>query len=269
MPDSRIVDHPSLPDTIVVLPGTNVENEWARFHPMEALHHLHTICNPLCSSDLDHVIDALEPTDGDRALDVACGHGELLHRMTRRAAVDATGVDLSPWPVLRAAVRAPDVTWWLGNGADPPETRAWDIVSCLGASWIWDGFLGTAEALAARTTPEGRIAVGDLRLRTPRDRAALGDAPEAVSLTEQEQVEALRSLGLRPVNQIIPDEACWRAYEELVVESARSYGDAHPDDPAADHTAIAEAWMRDDFERLTAHLTWTAWVARSWNRVRS
>jgi SAM-dependent methyltransferase len=255
------VDHPPLPRTIVVLPGTNVENEWARFHPLEALHHLHTICNPLCSSDLDHVIEALGPTDGDRALDVACGHGELLHRMTRRAVVDATGVDLSPWVLLRATAKAPEVTWWLGSGADLPHVRAWDLVSCLGASWIWDGFPGTAKALAARTTPEGRIAIGDLRLRSSRDRTALANAPEAASLTEDEQVEALRSLGLQPVDQIVPDEACWRTYEELVVESARTYAEAHPDDPSANHTAMAEAWMRDDFERLSAHLTWTVWVA--------
>ena len=261
MPDFPLVDHPPLPDTIVVLPGTNVENEWARFHPLEALHHLHTICNPLCSSDLDRVIDELEPSDGDRVLDVACGHGELLRRMTRRAAVDATGVDLSPWVLLRAAARAPGVTWWLGSGADVPEARAWDIATCLGASWIWDGFPGTVKALATRTTPGGRIAVGDLRLRTPQDRAALGDAAEAASLSEDEQVEVLRSLDLRPVDQIVPDDACWRAYEELVVESARTYAEAHPDDPSSNHVAMAEAWMRDDFERLTARLTWTVWVA--------
>jgi len=255
------VDHPPLPDTIVVLPGTDVEGEWTRFHPLEALHHLHTICNPLCSSDLDRVVEALDPNDGDRALDVACGHGELLHRMTLSAAVDATGVDLSPWVLLRAAAKAPDVTWWLGGGADLPEVRAWDLVSCLGASWIWDGFFGTANALATRTASQGRIAIGDLRLRTLHDRAALGDAPEAASLTEDEQVETLRSLDLRPVDQIVPDEACWRAYQELVIESARTYANTHPDDPSANHTAMAEAWMRNDYERLRAHLTWTVWVA--------
>jgi SAM-dependent methyltransferase len=238
-----------------------VEDAWARFHPFEALHHLHTICNPLSSDDLDRVIDVLDPRDGDRVLDVACGHGELLHRMTLHAALEATGVDLSPWVLLRASAKAPKVTWWLGGGADLPETRAWNLAMCLGASWIWDGFLGTAEALAARTMTGGRIAIGDLRLRTPQDRAALGDAPEAASLTEEEQIEALHSLGLRPIDQIVPGESGWRRYHELVVESARTYAQTHPGDPTADHRAMAESWMRNDYERLRTHLTWTVWVA--------
>lgn len=254
------MQHPPLPDTIAVLPGTNVEDAWKRFHPFEALHHLHTVCNPLSTDDLDKVIDALDPTDGDRVVDIACGHGELLRRMARRAAISATGVDLSPWVLLRAHAKAPGVRWVLGNGVDLPDTRAWELASCLGASWIWDGFLGTAGALAARTVPGGRIALGDLRLRTARDREALGEAPEAASLTEREQLDGLASLGLSPIDQVVPDDSSWRSYHELVVESARTYTEAHPDHPAADYRAMAESWMRE-YERLTRHLTWTVWIA--------
>ncbi len=252
------MDHPPLPDTIAVLPGTDVEDAWERFHPFEALHHLHTICDPLTSDDLDEVVATLDPRDGDRVLDVACGHGELLARMAERADIDGTGIDLSPWVLLRAIARAPRLAWWLGDGAATPDDT-WDITTCLGGSWIWDGFKGTAAALAARASR--RIAIGDLRLRSPADRVALGDAPEAASLTEGEQVDSLRSLDLEPITQIVPDESAWRGYHELVIESARTYAQAHPDDPGADHVAMAESSMRNEYERLTAHLAWTVWVA--------
>jgi SAM-dependent methyltransferase len=255
------VQHPPLPKEIVVLHGTDVEDAWQRFHPFEALHHLHTICNPLTSDDLDLVINVLDPKDGDQALDLACGHGELLHRLTGRAAVGATGVDLSPWVLIRAAAKSPTIAWWLGDAADVPSAPDWDIVTCLGGSWIWNGFAGTAAALAARTAPGGRLAVGDLRLRSPADRVALGNAPEAATLTDDEQADVLRSLGLEPVEQVVPDEAGWRAYHELVIESANVYAAAHPGDPSADHRAMAQAWMRNDYERLRRHLVWTIWVA--------
>jgi SAM-dependent methyltransferase len=252
------MDHPPLPDNIVVLPGTDVEKAWTNFYPFEVLHHLHTICNPLSSDELDNVADALAPSDGDRALDIACGHGELLHRLTERARLDATGVDLSPWALLRARDKTPRATWWLGDGAEVPERREWDIVACLGASWIWDGFAGTVKALTARTLPGGRIAIGDLRLRSLEDRTALGDAPEAAALTEFEQLETLRSLDIDPVDQIIPSDSSWESYHDLVVESARAYVEAHPDDPGADYTRMAESWK---FDNVIAHVTWTVWVA--------
>ncbi len=254
--------HPPLPKSIVVLPGTDVDDAWQRFAPFEALHHLHTICNPLSSQDLDRVVEALEPQDGDQALDLACGHGELLRRLSRRAAVGGTGVDLSPWALLRAASQSVTIVWWLGDAGRVPEQPDWEIVSSLGATWIWDGFAGTAAALAARTAPVGRIAIGDLRLKSLADRAALGGAPEASNLTEDEQVTALRELGLEPLEQIVPDPGAWRDYYELVVESADTYAAEHPDDPGADHRAMAHAWMRNDYERLSKHLAWTVWVAR-------
>jgi len=257
------VEHPPLPRGTVVLPGTNIEGAWTRFYPFEALHHLHSICNPMSSEDLDRLVDVLDPRDGDQALDLACGHGELLRRLSRRAAIGGTGVDLSPWALRRATTHSTAIAWWLGDAAEVPEVPDWEIVTCLGASWIWDGFAGTVSSLAARATSGGRIAIGDLRLATPHAREALGNAPEAASPTEDEQLATLRSIGLQPVEQIVPDPQAWKTYHDLVIESAEAYAARHPEDPAADHRAMARAWMHNDYERLRAHLAWTVWVART------
>ena len=72
-----------------MLPGTDVEGEWERFRIFEALHHRMRICNPMTSADLDAVADVLDPQPEQSALDIACGHGELLIRLAERAAIEA------------------------------------------------------------------------------------------------------------------------------------------------------------------------------------
>ena len=259
--------HPDLPPEIVVLPGTDVEGAWERFHPFEALHHLHEICNPMRRSELSSVIDALGPAGGSEVVDVACGHGDLLIDMAARHSILGVGVDLSPWVLLRALARASAaqligrIELWLGEGAAVPRGSRWDIATCLGASWIWHGFAGTARALTSRLKPGGRLAIGDLRLRHAADRERLqaADAPEAATMTAAEQEATLTELDLGVITRIdAPDEA-WEGYHQLVVDSARAYAEDHPD---ADYRHLATAWMKE-FERDRVHLTWSVWVAQS------
>jgi SAM-dependent methyltransferase len=258
--------HPPLPSDILVLPDTDVKDAWERFYPFEALHHLHEICNPMRHSDLAAVIDALGPTDHARVIDIACGHGDLLLEMARRASIRGVGVDLSPWVLLRAHARASraesqgSLEWWLGEGAAVPRRPVWDIVTSLGASWIWHGFEGTVRALAGRLRPEGRLAIGDLRLRDDADRERLrqAGAPEAAMPTRDEQVAILTGLGLDPISEMAAPDQAWEQYHLTVLASAEAYASEHPD---ADYRHLAAAWM-EDFQRDRQLLTWNVWVAR-------
>jgi SAM-dependent methyltransferase len=242
--------HPILPSGITVLPGTDVDDAWARFQHLEALHHRHRICNPMTAEDLETLVDILDPRPGEKALDLACGHGALLACLARRAPIEATGVDLSPWALAHAVRHTERVDWWLGDARSVPATANWDVVTCLGAAWIWGGFEATLAALAERTVPGGRVAIGDLRLRTPQDRPELAEAPEAASLTEEEQLDAITRLGLEPLAHVLPDDEAWSAYHDLVIESALEQGLGH-----------LAPQLRDDQQRLRMHLAWTVWVA--------
>ena len=265
-PTLDLVIHPELPSDIIVLPDTDVVGVWDRFHAFEALHHLHQICNPMRASELSAVIGALGPSEGARIIDVACGHGELLLEMARRASIVGVGLDLSPWALVRAHARASTtelkgtVEWWLGDGQALPPEPPWDIATCLGASWIWHGFAGTARALAVRLRPGGRLAIGDLRLRDPADRKhlrAIG-APEAVTSTRDEQAAILSDLDLDPVTEIVAPDEAWEQYHQTVIASADAYARDHPD---ADYRHLAAVWM-EDFQRDRLRLTWSVWVAR-------
>ena len=260
------MNHPPLPADILVLPDTDVEGAWERFYPFEALHHLHTICNPMRPSELSTVIDALGPADRDPAIDIACGHGDLLLDMAHRSSINGVGVDLSPWVLLRARDRAASadlsgtLQWWLGDGRSVPHGGRWDIATCLGGSWIWHGFEGTTRALAARLRPGGRLAVGDLRLRDPADRERLQEAgaPEAATATGDEQRGILNRLGLEVITEIVAPDEAWEGYHRTVIASADAYAAEHPD---ADYRGLAASWM-EDFQRDRQTLAWAVWVAK-------
>ncbi len=259
------MEHPPLPEGITVLPDTDIEGAWERFHSSEALHHLHDICNPMSADDLERVIAALGPTDRSHVLDVGCGHGDLLLRIAARTAIHGVGVDLSPWVLLRASARAEatalrgSIEWWLGEGMAVPRRARWDIATCLGASWIWHGFEGTVRALAARLRPGGRLAVGDLRVREPGLTATLPGTREAAALTEAEQTEVLRRQGLEPVDQVVAGDDAWAEYHRLVIESADAFAAGHPE---ADYRGLAASLM-DVYRRDRPHMVWTVWVART------
>lgn len=252
--------HPPLPESITVFEGADPEDLWDRFRFFEALHHLHEICNPMSSQDLDAVVAALDPADGERAIDVACGHGELVLRLAERAAVEVVGIDASPWVLTRAVERAArrrlagGVDWWLGDGAWLPPGAQWDLATCLGAPWVWHGFGGTVRALAARIRRGGRLAVGDLRLRRGADPGGLEGAP----LTRSRQEAILANNDLEPLTEIVGDDAAAQDYQRLISESAAAYARIHSD---ADFRREAEEGRRR-FEHDHAVLAWTVWVAR-------
>jgi len=255
------VPTPEIPDDVEVVPGTDVDELWRRYQPFEPLHFLQDILTPMSDADVERLIGLLSVRPGMRVLDIACGHGELLLRLAERHDIDAVGIDESPWAIVRAAQRARarslrgSVRWRLGSGTTVPATEEWDVVACVGASWIWHGFAGTVRAMARRVAPGGRIAVGDLRAREGRPRPGEGRVP-----TRGEQVEILRDAGLVPLGELVGSDASWLAYQQRVVANAEAYAVATPGHPLRDRRALAAEWLRDQ-ERDRAHLVWSVWVA--------
>ena len=258
--------HPPLHDSIKVLPGTDVEGEWTRFAPFEAMHHLHEICNPMSHESLEELVDQLAPADGERMIDIACGHGELLLKAAEHAEIEGVGLDLSPWTLTRSIDRTAgrslrgSVEWWLGNGNALDGDQQWDITTCLGASWIWHGFNGTLRALATRTRPGGRIAIGDLRTKVGADQTAVESViGQGISMTtEADQIAAMHDAGLEPLHCYVSPEEAWSGYHRLVIESADTY---EGPEPAINARAMAREWQQE-FERDSRVLEWTVWVAR-------
>lgn len=253
----------TLPNEIEVLPGTKLDDAWAFFESLDALHHEMRICNPMLDADLDAVIDRLDGTDGATALDIACGHGELLIRLTSRSDVLGTGIDLSPWALRRAvaaaavAPRRGRIRWILGDGARAPA-GPFDIVSCLGASWIWDGFGGTVAAVVDRLASGGRCAIGDLYRREGVDPSDLDD-DHAGCLSLDEQVSILERNGLRVMDRLVVSQDAWDGYQDRIQASVAAYVRRHPGPQAERYETKQREW-REAHADLFTSLGWVLWL---------
>ncbi len=268
------MDHRELDPAITVAAGIELAPLWDRFEIFEALHHTMTIDNPMTSADLDQVVELLSPTSGERALDLACGHGELLRRLRAKAAVSGRGVDLSPW-MLRTAHRltteqlgrdsadgrgaANDITWVIDEARDHGRNETFNLTACLGASWVWHGFAGTVRALAERTAPGGRIAIGDMHLRDGLDANSVTESHGAIESIEELEA-SFDTHGLDLLGRVNTTDDAWDEYIQRTREAALLWAETYPGERSASFVSEQAQWQKDH-ARDREILTWSVWVA--------
>jgi len=213
-------------------------------------HRDHVVCNPTSVAKLDEIIGLLDLPAAPRMLDIACGKGELLLRLAARYGSGASGggfrgvgVDISP-PFVRKArrrarARVPGrgLRFVLGDGAAyrPPASKRFDIALCLGASWIWGGYVGTLRGLLRLTAPGGRVLVGEpfwIRRPTRANLAVLGERADAFATHEGNQRLA-RAAGLTVLRVARSSLAEWDGYMRPQWQRARAFAREHPQDPDA------------------------------------
>lgn len=204
-------------------------------------HREHVICNPTNEDKLGHLVDLLRlPVDG-RVVDIACGKGELLSRLSQAYRVRCLGIDLSPFFVaearrrLTASAPGDQAVVLHMNGADfePDEPHSFSAASCLGASWIYSGYAGTLNALASMVVPGGWVIVGEpYWLQEPPEEylQVLGQGKEVFG-THAGNVEVAEQRGLDLVHTLVSNKDDWDRYEGLQWYAAAEYARWHPDDP--------------------------------------
>lgn len=149
-----------------------------RFH--EIAEARHRILNPFTDDKLDLLGEICQISPGTRQLDLACGKGEMLARWSARYGLHGVGVDISPVFLESAKARAMElgvadrlrfVEADAATYADEPDT--YDIVSCIGATWIGGGLAGTLERMRRPLRPDGLALVGEVYWTTPPPLEAL------------------------------------------------------------------------------------------------
>jgi len=119
-------------------------DQWKFF---DITHREHVLCNPMSVERLEELIALLRLGPGAQVLDIATGKGEFIIRLAERYEIQGIGVDLSPYCVSDAQqkhqqrVPGAQLKFLEMNGADyePEEPEIFDLVACIGASWIYAG----------------------------------------------------------------------------------------------------------------------------------
>jgi SAM-dependent methyltransferase len=244
-----------------------------RFH--EIAEGEHKILNAFTLEKLMLVGEICHLQPNLRQLDLACGKGEMLCQWAKRWGITGTGVDISkvflPFAQQRAQelgvadqltfIEAEAGAYAAGAGAG-----AFDIVSCIGATWIGQGLVGTLKLMLPALKPGGLLLVGEpYWIDPPPDEAyaAFGNnKDEFTSLAGT--LDRFESLDLELVEIVLSNQDDWDRYAAAQWLSIDTWVRAHPDDPEV--TAIRE-WSAQarryylTYERR--YLGWGVFVLRA------
>jgi SAM-dependent methyltransferase len=212
-----------------------------RWKFFDITHREHVLCNPMSIEKFEQLITLLRPEPGARVLEIATGKGEFIIRLAERYGVEGVGVDLSPYCVADARrkhqQRAPNarLSFLEMDGADyePDEPESFDLVACIGASWIYGGHRGTLEALEGMAAPQSWIIVGEPYWRqepAPAYLEAIGEDRRNYG-THYENTAVGQALGLELAYTLVSNQDDWDKYEGLQWYAAEEWARAHPEDP--------------------------------------
>jgi ubiquinone/menaquinone biosynthesis C-methylase UbiE len=177
----------------------------------------------------------------------------MLSRWAAKYGLTGTGVDISEVFLGAASERARElgvtekVNFVKGDAGEyPQDDHAFDIVSCIGATWIGDGLSGTL-ALMKRALKDdgGLLLVGEPYWNEPPPEEAVKaffETPEGfVSL--EGTLDRFEQAGLDLVEMVLANDDSWERYEASQWTNVRNWLRDHPDDP--DAPALSE-WLNDN-----------------------
>jgi hypothetical protein len=147
--------------------------------------------------------------------------------------------------------------------AYPLERDRYDVVMCLGASFVWNGLAGTLTALAPAVRPAGFMVIGEPYWR----RWPLPDDGEPDRGEEFETlpgvVERISSGGFAPAFLIDASLDDWDRYETLHWLTADAWLREHADDPDADEIRTRAERERARYLRFERDLLgWAIFAGR-------
>ena len=232
----------------------------------------HRILNPLTEEKLLLLGEVCRLRAGQRQLDLACGKAEMLCRWAERFGIGGHGIDISE--VFLAAARARAAELGVGDrvrleqgdaGKVPLERGAYDVVSCIGATWIGGGLRGTVELMLPALRAGGVGLVGEPYWISEPPEAALKaqgmGRDEFTSLAGT--CERLSESGVEVVEMVLADQDSWDRYVAGQWWTVDEWLRANPDDPEAPGMReFLEKGRRSYLEYGRRYLGWGVFVGR-------
>ena len=228
------------------------------------------ILNPFDEGKLMLLGEICRLREGQRQLDLACGKGEMLCRWAARFGVEGVGVDLSEVFLTAARARAVElgvsdrVRFEHGDaGQFKADAASYDLVSCIGATWIGGGLQGTLRLMRPALRPGGLILIGEPYLVEPPPAAAcaaLEFGPEEFASLAG-TLDRLEEAGMQLVEMVLADGDGWDRYVAGQWWTVSRWLEAHRDHPDAPAMReFLEKSRRSHLEYGRRYLGWGVFV---------
>lgn len=232
------------------------------------------ILNPLSEDKLLLLGEICDISATTELLDLACGKGELLGQWASHYGAVGTGVDISEVFLEDARERATELnvanqlTFKQGDAAEyPVEEYTADVVSCLGATWIGDGLLGTLRLMNRATKDESSLLlVGEpYWVEEPPTEAvqALTDGERDRYGTLPEVLDRVQEGGFELTEMVLANGDTWDRYEASQWKSVDDWIRNNPENP---NTEGMRMWIdeirRNYLKYGRKYLGWGVFVLR-------
>ena len=241
-----------------------------RFHEIAEANH--RILNPFTDEKLMLLGEVCRLEAGQRQLDLACGKGEMLCRWAQRFGIEGVGVDLSEVFLAAAQARARElgmaerVRFILGDAGKPPTDGApYDVVSCIGATWIGGGLAGTIDLMRPVLRDGGLLLIGEPYWISEPPPEAL--ATTAIRLEEFTSLvgtaDRLAAAGVDLVEMVLADQDSWDRYMAGQWWTLNAWLHANPDhEDATQVRQFFEGARRWHLAYGRQYLGWGVFVGR-------
>ncbi len=212
-----------------------------RYH--EIAEGTHRILNPFSEEKLMLVAEICRLHPGINQLDLACGKGEMLCQWAYRYGINGVGVDISRVFLSAAQERAKEldvankVSFVEGDaGTYPHDHRSFDVVSCIGATWIGGGLVGTLKLMKpALKDNNGLLLVGEpywIEMPPPEVYPAAG-VGEAEFASLEGTLDRIEATGCELVEMVLANQDTWDRYEAAQWMTVHDWLQQNPNDPDA------------------------------------
>jgi SAM-dependent methyltransferase len=230
------------------------------------------ILNPFTEEKLMLLGEICRLRPNQSQMDLCCGKGEMLSRWANQYSITGTGVDISSVFIEAARQRAfeLDVSDKLqfveGDAAGyPQDYHEYDIVSCIGATWIGGGLVGTLELMKPALKPGGLLLVGEPFWIDPPPPEAYGmwDIGEDDFISLVGTLDRIESAGCELVEMVLADGDSWDRYSAAQWMTLSEWLRENPSDPdAAMIRATLEKDRRAYLEIGRRYFGWGVFVMR-------